>query len=235
LNERDREGASDLRKVTATGYGYMSANEAFERFMADVERRTVPDSVLQFAFRKRREVTVQHGEARATFDGRSFHYRMSNSEFKLMALNGKHIVLAFDPNDLEEVAIYYENRLVGIGHCADLRKMGEDKFVTDERNRRAARRQTKAFIEAAHRSVHIPDHRERADRRREVTPARTEPQRPSVMASVSKAIEEGAKASASEREFSFAAAPDGAAVIRAADASAYADDDSEFRFFSEEA
>ena len=126
--------------------------------------------------------------------------------------------------------------LVGIGHCADLRKMGEQEFLADERNRRAARRETKAFIDAAHRNVHIPDHRERADRRREVTPARTEPQqRPAVMVPVSKAIEEGARASASEREFSFAAAPDGAALIRAADASAYADDDSEFNFFSEEA
>ena len=84
--------------------------------------------------------------------------------------------------------------------------------------------------------MYIPDHRERANRRREVRPARTEPKRPEIAAELPKAVTDAAASAAEERKFSFAAAPtDGAEVIRMANADAYRDDtDSAFRFFQED-
>jgi hypothetical protein len=113
--------------------------------------------------------------------------------------------------------------------------MGEQAFVADERDRRASRREVKKFIGAVHQQVHIPDHRERANRRREVLPARTEPRRPEIAAELPQAVAAAVASAAEERKFSFAAAPTGAQLIATADAPAYPDDGSdEFEFFQKE-
>jgi hypothetical protein len=93
----------------------------------------------------------------------------------------------------------------------------------------------KKFIAGVHQAVHIPDHRERANRRREVLPSRTEPKRPEIAAGLPQAVTDAAASAAEERKFSFAGAPaDGAEVIRLSNAAAYADDDSAFQFFQNE-
>ncbi len=234
LNERERVGAEGMNKITATGRGWLSPAEAFERFTANMPRREVPEDILQFAFRKRREVTVKHGEIRSTFAGQSFHYRMDDGDFRLMALNGVRLSFAYDPMDLETVAVYHENRFFGIANCVELRRMGESDFVGDERARRTARRETKNFIKAVHAMSWVPDYKERANRRREVLPARPD-LRPAVAAPVSQETLEGARELAKQlKEFSFDAV-DPANIISVANASAYRDDDdSAFQFFSDE-
>ena len=235
LNEREREHAQGMQKITATGRGWMCPNEAFEKLIVNVERRSAPAEVLQFCFAKRRVLTVKHGEIRTAFHGQQFHYRLMDSSVRLMALNGSQVQFAYDPMDLETAALYFRDRFVGLVRCVELRRMGEAAFVADEKDRRASRREVRKFVAAVHQQVHVPDHRERANRRREVLPARTEPKRPEIAAELPQAIADAVASAAEEREFSFAAAPTGAQLIATADAPAYPDDSSdEFEFFQKE-
>ena len=238
LNERERDHAQGMQKVTATGRGWMGPNECWEKLIGQVDRRDAPPEVLQFSFNKRRDLTVKHGEVRTAFHGQQFHYRLNDSSVKLMALNGLKIQFAYDPMDLETAALYYRDRFVGLATCVELRRMGENEgaFVQDERDRRASRRELKKFIAEVHRQVHIPDHRERANRRREVLPVRVEPKRPEIAAEVPKAVADAAASASEERKFSFAAAPAaGAELIARANDNAYRDDDdATFQFFKED-
>jgi hypothetical protein len=234
-NEREREGAQGMQKITATGRGWMGPNECWEKLVGQVDRRDVPAEVLQFAFHKKRELTVQHGEIRTSFQGKQYHYRLMDSAVKLMGLNGLSVQSAYDPMDLETAALYHKDRFVGLVTCVELRRMGESAFVQDEKDRRASRREVKKFIAGVHQAVHIPDHRERADRRREVLPARTEPKRPEIAAGLPQAVTDAAASAAEQRDFSFAAAQaDGAEVVRISNAAAYTDDDGAFQFFQNE-
>jgi hypothetical protein len=238
LNERERPHSQGMQKVTATGRGWMGPNECWEKLIGQVDRRDAPPEVLQFAFNKRRDLTVKHGEVRTAFHGQQFHYRLNDSSVKLMALNGLKIQFAYDPMDLETAALYYRDRFVGLATCVELRRMGEseDAFVQDERDRRASRREVTRFIARVHQQVHIPDHRERANRRREVLPVRVEPKRPEIAAEVPKAVADAAASASGERKFSFAAAPAaGAELIARANDNAYRDDDdATFQFFKDE-
>jgi hypothetical protein len=235
LNEREHTGEG-MQKLTATGRGWMCPNECWERNIGQVQRRTVSDETLRFCFWKRRLLTVKHGEVRATFGGRPFHYRLTDSPLHLMTLNGFEIELAFDPFDLGSAAVYYQNRFVGLAHNAELRRMGEDGFVQDEKDRRGARREVKKFIESVHRTVPGPDYQERSNRRRAVMPQRVEPQRAEIPVALPAAIVAAAQAAADEKKFSFAAS-DGAEVIREAERFAYRpddlDDNTDFKFFED--
>ena len=107
-----------------------------------------------------------------SFRGRDFHYRIAGSDIELMRLNGQTIEFAYDPHDLEEAAIYYQDRFVGIANCVQLRRMGESAFVEDEKNRRAARREVKKVINAVHQAIPVPSPETRLERRKEVIPNR---------------------------------------------------------------
>jgi len=230
LNEREHSGEG-MQKITPTGRGWLSPNEAWERLIPAVARRAVDPVVLQFCFAKRREITVRNGEVRTTFGGRQFHYRLAESSVKLMSLNGYELQFAYDPLDLGTVALYYMNRFLGLANCIELRRMGEDAFVQDERDRRGARREVKKFIETVHQQVPIPDYQTRANRRREVLPERMEPERAAADSAVPAHIQDAAAAAAEDRGFSFdAAPPTGAALIQQANDDAYRDDDT-FKFF----
>ena len=231
LNEREHSGEG-MRKVTATGHGWMCPNEAWERLSGQVEKRAVPPEVMQFCFAKRRSLTVRNGEVRSTFGGRQFHYRMADSGLKLMAFNGCEAELAYDPLDLGTAALYVQSRFVGLANCVELRRMGEDAFVQDERDRRAARREVKKFIGAVHAQVAVPDYRERADRRRAATPKRVEPNRVVIEVAPAASIVEAAAAINTNKEFSFAAASPVGADLKATERDADCDD-GEFRFFAE--
>lgn len=232
LNEREHSGEG-MQKITPTGRGWLCPNEAWERLIGQVERRSVPADVIQFAFAKRREVTIRNGEVRTTFGGKQFHYRLADG-VSLMAFNGREIQFGYDPLDLGTVALYCEGRFLGLATCVELRRMGEQAFVQDERDRRAARREVKKFIGAVHNQVPVPDHAQRALRRQAVMPERTAPERQiSGDVAVPASIQQAAAADAADKQFSFAAAPTGAELIARADQSAYRDDD-EFRFFDEE-
>jgi hypothetical protein len=151
----------------------MSPAQCWENLIQKVERRTVRTEDLHVVFSKRRQITVKHGELFVTFGGKGFHYRLENSPTQLMALNGKLVEIAFDPHDLEQGAIYFRDRFVGIATNIALRKMGEDQFVQDERDRRGMRRDIRKAIATVHESVPIASPEERLARRREIMPQRT--------------------------------------------------------------
>lgn len=196
LNERPLEGEG-MSKVTPSGRGWMCPNEAWEKLIGKIEKRVVPENVIHLCFNKRRDLTIRNGEVRTTFGGKVWHYRLIGNEMRLMALNGCEVQLAYDPLDLQTGAVYHEHRLVGLVECLELRRMGEDAFVEDEKMRRVARRETKRFINEVHRAVHVPDHAERSARRAVVP--RTEPARIAVAAVLPQAIVATASAIAEDR------------------------------------
>jgi hypothetical protein len=230
LNERELEG-DGMKKITPSGMGWMCPNECWELTIDRVERRSVPDDVLRFCFQKRREITVKHGEAHAVFGGVPRHYRMGN-HLLLMGLNGRKVELAYDPLDLEEVAIYCDSRFVGIAVCAELRRMGEAGFVEDERNRRAARREIKNIIAVIHQTVPVADADTRQARRTAVLPARESAIRVEAPVDVPEAIREAAAASKAERGVPFEEIAGG---IEATPPPPEDGDDGSFQFFSDRA
>jgi len=231
LNERPLEGEG-MQKVTPTGRGWMCPNEAWEILIDRVERRTVDAELLHFCFAKRRELTVKHGEVKTSFAGRDYHYRLTGNTVALMALNGQAVEFAYDQLDLGEAAIYYQARFVGLAHCVELRRMGEEGFVEDERNRRAARREVKKFIEAVHKAVPVADPETRLARRAEVLPSREMAPRVSAPVRVPSAIVEAENTAREDRTFSFDnAAP---AAVEVVERPAPEGDDGEFRFFQGE-
>jgi len=230
LNERPHTG-DGMRKVTPTGYGWMCPNEAWEILISRVERKTIPDAVLQLCFAKRRELVVRNGEVKVTHAGQVYRYRLVGNRMGLLGLNGRTVELACDPLDLSKSAIYYQASFVGLAECIELRRMGDGAFVQDERDRRAARREVKRFIENVHRAVPVADPEEYLRRRQGVLPARVEPERLVSTVTLPAAIEAAARATAEEEDsFSFAGA------CPAIEASQRQDDttDSEFHFFSDQ-
>ncbi len=230
INEREHHGEG-LRKVTPTGVGWMCPNEAWEILIPRVERRTIPEEVLQLCFAKRRELTVRNGEIQTTFDGRQYHYRLVGNRMALLGLNDRKVELAYDPLDLGKAAVYYEAAFIGLAECFELRRQGEAAFVEDERDRRRARREVKRWIKAVHQAIPVPSPDEHLRRRQEVLPSRIEPERPAGTVALPAAIEAAAKAQAEEREFSFA---DAQPITVAAIEHEPSDDSDEFRFFAEQ-
>jgi transposase InsO family protein len=228
LNERDHTGEG-MGKVTITGRGFMCPNEAWEILIRHVPRRSVSAEILQFCFAKRRDLTVRNGEARTTFSGESFHYRLTGNPVALMALNGRTVELAYDPLDLEDAAIFCDGQFVGLASCIELRRMGEDAFVEDERNRRAARRAAKHFIEAVHEGVPFPSPEAHLSRRREIAPARTVPDRSEVAVTLSPSLAAAVRAAEEEKRFRFESVPMLIEVEKAPEDQ----DDSTFNFFSD--
>ncbi len=230
LNERPLEGEG-MRKVAVHGYGWMCPNEAWEVNICNVERRTVTPDVLHFAFAKRKSLTVKHGEVKTSFAGRDYHYRLSGNPAALMALNGETVEFAYDQIDLQDAAIYFQSRFVGLAHCCDLRRMGQSDFTEDEKLRRASRREVKKFIEAVHNAIPVAAPEERLARRREVTPARATVTRPESPAQIPAAIAEAEAASRAEKQFDFETADPAAVVVATEPARPSDDNDSEFHFF----
>jgi len=227
LNERDMVGAEGMAKVTPAGRGWMCPNEAWERLIKTVDKRVATPEIIHIAFAKRKQLRVTQGEIRTTFGGQLRHYRPADNPIGLAALNGQEVSFAYDPLDLQTAAVYHEDRLVGLVECIDLRRMGEDAFVEDEKLRRTMRREVKAFIANVHQAVHVPDHYERSARR-EVVP-RLEPARRLVSAVVPAAVEAAAVAFAEDRVI-----PDGGRVVveRVGTSAPVADGEDEFDFFA---
>jgi hypothetical protein len=235
LNERDLEGEG-MQKATPSGRGWMCPNEAWEILIRRVERRTIPAEVLHLCFARRRDYTVQHGEISISRLGRTYHYRMDNP-IALMALNGQTVELAYDPLDLGEAAVYARGSVasgskdatfVGIVHCVELRRMGEQAFVEDERDRRAARREVKRAI-AALSGIPVASPEERLLRRREVLPERVDVPRVEIPVALPEPIEAAVAARAAERDFRFEATD--AAAVERLDQPSSDDGDDEFHFF----
>jgi hypothetical protein len=227
INERPHQGEG-MQKVTPTGRDWMCPNECWEKLIGRVERRTVAADVMQFCFAKRRTVTVHSGEVRTTFGGRQFHYRLIENQIRLMAFNGREVEFAYDPNDLQTVALYCESRFLGLAQNLELRRMGEESFVQDERDRRIARREVKKFIAAVHKAVPMADMVERAARRQEVQPARIPPARVEAPAAIAAPFVEAAEAAKQDTEFSFSECTSGIDVVRPKEDDAV---DDEFEFF----
>ncbi len=200
LNERDHTGEG-MQKITPTGRGWMCPNECWEKLIGSVPRRWAAPEVIQFWFHKRRESTVRNGEIRVTFSSKPYHYRIAGEPTKLMALNGEPVEISYDQHDLEKVAVYRGGCFIGFAENVELRKMGEQQFVEDERNRRASRREVKAFTRDVHKAIHIPSAQERALRRIEVTPARREPQRAVIACVVPGGVQDAIQALDEDRSF----------------------------------
>jgi hypothetical protein len=225
LNERELQGEA-MQKVTPRGRGWMCPNEAWEILIRDVELKSVPAEVLQFCFAKRKTVTVKHAEVHSTFGGYDYHWRLSDPR-NLMALNGQQVEFAYDPGDLGTVALYYQDRFLGLAENVELRRMGEQDFVQDERDRRRQRRDIKDAIEDVHRTVPMAGVIERQARRAEVRPSRIEPSRTVSPALLPAAIVEAAQAKAADDSFSFSAVDAALPVAGAAEAPV----DDNFEFF----
>jgi len=231
INERPLQG-DGMQKPLPTGRGWMSPAECFDLLIGRVERRTVRTEDLHVVFTKRRELTVKHGEICATFGGQKFHYRIEGEPTQLMSLNGQLVEVAFDPNELSQVAIYWRDRFAGLAHCIALRKQGEDLFIEDEKTRRAARRDIKKAVTVFHQQqIPVASPEERLARRREVLPTRLAAFSTETPVQLPAPIAEAAAAQAAEAEFSFAATePSIQAIERAPDADA----DVEFNFWSDQ-
>lgn len=145
LNGRPLEGLG-MEKATPSGRGWLSPDECWSRLIGGVTVRRADPQTIQFAFLKRREITVEHGEVTATIGGRKLHYRLAGQPVALMWLNGRKVELAYDPLDLETAALYLESQLIGLVENVELRGMGEQDFVADEKNRQRARRWVREFI-----------------------------------------------------------------------------------------
>jgi len=230
INERPLQG-DGMTKHLPTGRGWMSPAECFELLAARVERRTVRTEDLHVVFTKRRQLTVKHGEICATFGGQRFHYRIEGEPTQLMALNGQLVEAAFDPNALEQMAVYFQDRFVGLAHCVALRKQGEDLFVEDEKIRRAELREIKKAVALVHQQIPVSSPEERLARRREILPTRTNTFATETPVVLPSAIAEAAAAQAAEAEFSFAATEP---AIQAIETAPEADADVEFNFFSDQ-
>jgi len=229
LNEREHTSGEGMAKITPAGRAWMSPNEAWEKLIPNVERKVVPDEVIHFCFNKRRQATIHHGEIRAVFSGRPYHYRFADNAARMMLLNGREVEFGYDPHDLETIAVYHDGNFEGLAHNIELRKMGEQDFVADEKLRRSARREVRRAIDAIHRSVYVPSIEERAARRAAVRPAPIEPNRPEIPAPIPPALLAAAKAQRIESAFRFSAAPSDAGVIPQPDDDP--NDNPEFRFF----
>ncbi len=227
LNERELQGEG-MRKVTPTGMGWMCPNECWDVHIQHVERRCVPEEVLQLCFAKRRELTVRNGEVQMTLAGQNYHYRLTGNALGLLGLNGRKVELAYDPLDMGQAAVYHEGAFVGLAECLSLRRMGEDAFVEDERNRRAARREVKRLINTIHNSVPVLDPETYLSRRMEVVPVRPEPARLEVLAAIPERITLAHAAAVEEAGFSFDAAEP---AIVAAKPAPEPNTDEEFHFF----
>lgn len=231
LNEREHTG-DGMQKPTPTGKGWMCPNEVWEILIRRVEKRSISDELLQIVFAKRRELTILHGEATATFGGRKYRYRLTTDRTALLALEGRKVELGYDQFDLGNAAVYHENRFIGLASCVELRKMAEDAFVEDERDRRAARRDVKKAITAIHRVVPVPSPETFIARRRAVLPVRRDPERIDRPAQVSQSLARAAEAMRAEREFHFDQASASIEVERVA-AEMPGDESDRFDFFSD--
>jgi transposase len=238
LNEREHSGEG-MQKITPSGRGWMTPDECWSSLIGGVERRSAPAEALQFCFQKRRRMTVRNGELQPSFGGRQFHYRLSGNPVALAGLNGREVEFAYDPHDLGTAAVYHEDRFVGLVDNVELRRMGEESFVADERERRAMRREVKEFIRAVHRAVYIPTAEDRAQRRMAVRPAQAGDggwgmgggERREVAAAIPEEVMAAAAAAAGERAFSFANAAEGVDLVRAHQD--HDPDDGDFQFFQE--
>jgi hypothetical protein len=229
INEQPLQGEG-MQKATPTGRGWMSPGECWDKLISRVERRTVQVEDLHVVFTKRRTLTVKHGEIGATFGGQKFFYRIEREPTQLMLLNGQLVDLAFDPHDLGQAAVYWRDRFVGLANCVDLRKMGEDHFVDDERARRAIRRDVKRAIRSVHEQIPVVGPEERLARRREVVPARLTGGEGTPV-TLPEAIVQAEEAIREERNFSFQNAAE-AGTVQVETIAPPDDDDGTFRFFS---
>ncbi len=232
LNEREHPGEG-MAKITPTGRGWMCPNEAWEAGIGKVDVRRAPAEVLQFCFAKRRTIKVLHSEVCASFHGRKYHYRVAGDSAALALYNGREIEFAYDPQDLETAALYCDGRFLGLVSNVELRRMGEEGFVQDERDRRAMRRGVKDLVERIHQAVHIPAAEERAERRAAVRPEKPLADARGSVFSGPPAIAAAVEAAREDRNFRFADA--GVDLVRAADNESYRDDkpddDGAFDFF----
>jgi transposase InsO family protein len=231
LNERELQGDGMKKIIPGRGIGWMSPAECWDLLIGRVERRTVRTEDLHIVFSKRRALTVKHGEICTTFGGQRFYYRLEADPTQLMAVNGQLVEIAFDPNELSQVACYWRDRFIGLAHSVELRKQGEAGFVEDEKQRRAARREIKELIKSVHRSIPVASPEERLARRREIQPAREPVNRVEVPAELPPAMQDAADAARAERQFSFA---DTQGTIEVVTRQPVADDDGAFNFFSDQ-
>jgi hypothetical protein len=227
LNERELQGEG-MRCVTPTGHGWMCPNQAWEKLIRGVARQTVPVDVLHMCFAKRKPLTVHNGEVSTTLAGRVYHYRLADNSVRLMQYDGKVVELAYDPLDMGEAAIYYENCFVGLARCVELRRMGETAFVQDEKDRRGARREIKRAIAVAHKLAPVTSPEERLSRRAEVMPTRDAVVRVELPVELPAAVVEADAAARAEQEFRFESQQTVAVERREP---AAADDEDQFNFF----
>jgi hypothetical protein len=252
LNQRPLEGRG-MEKPTPQGRAWSTPDECWARLIGGIDRRAADPAILQFAFHRRRLLTVRQGEIRPTFAGRQYHYRFRGDSQSLMLWNERQVEFGYDPHDLGTGVIYAEGRFLGLCDAVELSRMGEESFVQDERDRRSALKTIRGFI-AAIQTGDVAPVEERARRRQAARAMLPEGQvagAPTGRMPMPQAIEQAAAAAEADANFSFSrggatpAAPlSGSSTseeVRPAPAAAIAqpppaageddEDDGEFRFF----
>ena len=109
---------------------------------------------VQFAFLRPlpRLITVEQSAISVKFGVKRFHYRLRGDTLGLMSLNGRQVEVRTDALDLETVAVYLDdgsqNRpFIGLADNAELRGMGTEDFLAEERERAAGRRMVRDHLE----------------------------------------------------------------------------------------
>ena len=243
LNQRPLEGRG-MEKPMPQGRAWSSPDECWARLIPGIDRRGADPAILQFAFHRRRPLTVRQGEIRPTFAGRQYHYRFRGDSQSLMLWNERQVEFAYDEHDLGTGVIYADGRFLGLCDAVELSRMGEESFVQDERDRRSALRTIRGFI-AAMQTGDVAPVEERARRReaaRAMLPEGQVAGAPTGRMPMPQAIEQAAAAAAADANFSFSGAsstaltsetPAPAAAVAQSPPAAgeISEDDGEFRFF----
>jgi hypothetical protein len=239
LNQRPLEGRG-MEKAVPQGRAWLSPDECWVQLVQGIDRRSADPAVLQFAFHRRRLLTVRQGEIRPMFAGRQYHYRFRGDSQSLMLYNDRQVEFAYDEHDLGTGAIYAEGRFLGLCDSVELSRMGEESFVQDERDRRSALKTIRDFI-AAIQTGEVAPVEERARRREAARAALPEGGRRKAEGGMQlpEAIQQAA--AAADANFSFSRASSialtsentGPAVELAIPPPALGadEDDGEFRFF----
>ncbi len=181
LNARPHTG-DGMEKITPEGQAWKTADERGDELIGSVTRETVPRETLLFMFRKQKKLRVRHGQLEMTYHGKRCIYNPSgdDDQLTLMPFNDKGVKVWYDHLDLQQVAVFYRDKLVCWAENLELRGMSESAFKADEAGRRRAQRLFRSLVAASHEQLDVPTPIERLEARRAKALPEPEPPRAEV-------------------------------------------------------
>lgn len=168
LNATELRGQG-MRHITPAGRGWASPDQKWMELAPTTSIRRADPAALQFAFLRRREVTVKHSTIDCTINGDLHHYRLDDPG-ALLAIDGRKVEIGYDNLMPESVAVWYDGHFAGIGHDIELSLQAKGEGGTDEAQRRSQLRTSREFLKALDILPAFPDSAARLRRRAEVSP-----------------------------------------------------------------